>query len=54
MGRYGLVGRGDLRQSADLAIARTMPVLLALLSIVTPLVLRLSLDGPIPLETTAW
>jgi DDE superfamily endonuclease len=42
------------RQWSDHAIARTTPVLLALFSIVTLMALRLSQDGPVPVQTTAW
>ena len=42
------------RQWSDRAIARTTPVLLALFSIVTLVALRLSQDGPIPVQATAW
>jgi hypothetical protein len=42
------------RQWSDRAIARTTPVLLALFSIVTLVTLRLSQDGPIPVQATAW
>jgi hypothetical protein len=42
------------RQWSDLAIARTTPVLLALFSIVTLVALRLSQDGPIPVQAAAW
>jgi hypothetical protein len=42
------------RPWSDRAIARTTPVLLALCSIVTRVTLRLSQDGPIPVQATAW
>jgi hypothetical protein len=42
------------RQWSDLAIARTTPVLLGLFSLVTVLALRLSPNGRIPVEATAW
>jgi hypothetical protein len=42
------------RQWSDLAIARTTPVLLGLFSLVTVLALRLSSNGRIPVEATAW
>jgi hypothetical protein len=42
------------RQWADLAIARTTPVLLGLFSLVTLLALRLCPEGRIPREPTAW
>ncbi len=42
------------RQWSDQAIARTTPVLLALVSLVTLLALRLSQQAPIPVQTTAW
>jgi DDE superfamily endonuclease len=42
------------RQWSDRAIARTTPVLLGLFSLVTLVVLRLSQDGQIPVEQTAW
>jgi hypothetical protein len=42
------------RQWSDHAIARTIPVLLALFSIVTLLALQLNQEGPMPVEATAW
>jgi hypothetical protein len=42
------------RQWSDQAIARTTPVLLALVSIVTVLALRLSQGGHIPMPVMAW
>jgi hypothetical protein len=42
------------RQWADLAIARTTPVLLGLFSLVTLLAVRLCPSGQLPLETSAW
>jgi hypothetical protein len=42
------------RPWSDRAIARTTPVLLALFSLVTLLALRLSREGPIPVQATAW
>jgi hypothetical protein len=42
------------RQWADLAIARTTPVLLGLFSLVTLLALRLRPSGQLPVETSAW
>jgi hypothetical protein len=48
------LGLETQRQWSDQAIARTTPVLLALFSLVTLMALRLSQDGPMPVETTAW
>jgi hypothetical protein len=48
------LGLETQRQWADLAIARTTPVLLALFSLVTVLALQLSQDGQIPVPVTAW
>ena len=48
------LGVESQRQWSDLAIARTTPVLLALFSIVTLVALRLSQDGPIPVQAAAW
>jgi hypothetical protein len=48
------LGLETQRQWSDQAIARTTPVLLALVSIVTLLAWRLSQGGLIPVETTAW
>lgn len=48
------LGLETQRQWSDRAIARTMPVLLALFSIVTMLALRLSDAGQIPVPRTAW
>jgi hypothetical protein len=42
------------RQWSDRAIARTTPVLLALFSLMTVLALRLSQEGAIPVQQTAW
>jgi hypothetical protein len=42
------------RQWSDQAIARTTPVLLGLFSLVTVLALRLSREGHIPVQQTAW
>jgi hypothetical protein len=42
------------RQWSDCAIARTTPILLALVSIVTVLALKLSQGGQISVPTTAW
>jgi hypothetical protein len=42
------------RPWSDRAMTRTTPVLLALCSIVTLVTLRLSQDGPIPVQATAW
>ena len=48
------LGLETQRQWSDLAIARTTPVLLALFSLVTVLALRLSPEGQIPVQATAW
>jgi DDE superfamily endonuclease len=48
------LGLETQRQWSDQAIARTTPVLLALLSLVTLLALRLRPDGQIPVPVTAW
>jgi hypothetical protein len=48
------LGLETQRQWSDLAIARTTPVLLAVLSIVTALALQLSQSGQIPVPTSAW
>jgi hypothetical protein len=48
------LGLETQRQWADRAIARTTPVLLALFSLVTLVALRLSQEGPIPVQATAW
>ena len=50
----GHLGLETQRQWSDLAIARTTPVLLALFSLVTVLALRLSPEGQIPVQATAW
>src|SRR5207253_48618 len=42
------------RQWSDKAIARTTPILFGLFSIVTMMAMRLSNNGQIPFETTAW
>jgi hypothetical protein len=42
------------RQWSDKVIQRTTPCLLALFSIVTLITIRLSQEGTIPVETTAW
>lgn len=42
------------RQWSDRAICRTTPCLLALFSIVTLITMRLSQEGTIPVQTTAW
>src|SRR5262249_19041925 len=42
------------RQWSDEAIARTTPILFGLFSIVTLMAMRLSNNGQIPFETTAW
>ena len=42
------------RQWNDLAIARTTPILFGLFSIVIMMAMRLSNNGKIPFETTAW
>jgi hypothetical protein len=42
------------RHWSNLAIARSTPVLLALISLVTLRALRLSQGGPMSVETTAW
>jgi hypothetical protein len=47
------LGLETQRQWSDQAIARTPPVLLALVSIVTLLAWRLSQGGLMPVETTA-
>jgi hypothetical protein len=48
------LGLETQHQWSDRAIARTTPALLALFCIVTVLTLRLSSDGRIPVEMTAW
>jgi DDE superfamily endonuclease len=48
------LGLATQRQWSDQAIARTTPVLLALVSSVTLLAWRLRQGGLIPVETTAW
>jgi hypothetical protein len=48
------LGLETQRQWADCAIARTTPVVLALFSLVTLVTLRLSQEGPIPVQATAW
>ncbi len=48
------LGLETQRQWANRAIARTTPVLLALFSLVTLVALRLSQEGPIPVQGTAW
>jgi hypothetical protein len=42
------------RQGSDRAIARTTPVLLALVSLVTVFARRWSPDGQMPVPVTAW
>lgn len=48
------LGAETQRQWADLAIARTTPVLRGLFSLVTPLANRLVRDGRLTLRTAAW
>ena len=48
------LGMETQRQGSDQAIARTTPVLWALLSLVTVLALKLSHGGQIPVSVTAW
>jgi len=48
------LGLATPRHWADRAIARTTPVLLALVSLVTLVARRLSQQGPIPVPATAW
>jgi hypothetical protein len=48
------LGRETERQWSALALARTTPVLLAVVALVTLLARRLSPGGPLPVEATAW
>jgi len=48
------LGLETQRQWSDQAIARTTPVLVALVSLVTLRAWRLSQEGLLPVETTAW
>jgi hypothetical protein len=48
------LGVATPRQGSEQAIARTTPVLLALVARVIVLALRLSHGGPIPVPVTAW
>ena len=48
------LGLETQRQWADIAIARTTPVLVALFSLVTVLAWRFCPNGHLPLEATAW
>jgi hypothetical protein len=48
------LGLQTQRQWSNQATARTTPVLLALVSLVTVLALRVSQDGQIPVPVTAW
>jgi hypothetical protein len=49
-----LLGLATQRQWSDQSIARTTPVLLGLVALVTLLALQLSHDGRIPVPVTAW
>src|ERR671918_2029904 len=48
------LGLETQRQGSDQAIARTTPVLVALVSLVTVLALKRSQGGQIPVPMTAW